>query len=198
MKKSGQHVRHSHSYALLIIDMLNPLDFPGSKKLLVQAKPIAQTISRLKERAQKSGIPVLYVNDNFGQWRSEWSEVYKACSSEDSMGRELATALKPNDEDYFILKPKHSGFYSTTLEILLRQLGTRHLIMTGVATDICVLFTAHDAHMREYEITVPRDCVAANTKRQTEVALEQMRIAFGVNTPFSKNIKFSKTLRQKR
>jgi len=90
-------------------------------------------------------------------------------------GRPIAELLRPREEDYFVLKPKHSGFFSTGLDTLLKYLGAQALIITGVATNNCVLFTANDAYMRDFELAIPSDCVAANTDEDNRYALEQMR-----------------------
>ncbi len=181
---------HKHEYALLIIDMINTLDFDEGEKLLKRALPVADKIIKLKERARSADIPVIYVNDNFGQWKSSWEEVYKLCIEDNRRGRELTMQLKPEKEDYFVLKPKHSGFYSTTLGVLLESLGVRKLILTGIAGNICVLFTANDAHMREYKVIVPEDCIASNTKEDDEYTLRQLSDVFGIKTSPSSEIRF--------
>lgn len=183
-------VGHKHTVALLIIDMLNTLEFPEWRSLLKSARPAARAICRLKARARRLKIPVIYVNDNFGQWRASWQDVFEACSL--SNGHELAKQLKPEAQDYFVLKPKHSGFYSTTLEVLLERLGSRTLILTGVAGNICVLFTANDAHMREYKVIVPEDCIASNTLKDNAFALEQLRDVFGIRTTPSSRLKLDR------
>ena len=90
-------------------------------------------------------------------------------------GKPLATLLRPDAEDYFVLKPKHSGFYSTTLELLLQALGVHTLILTGIAGNICVLFTANDAYMRDYALVIPADCVTSNTVQENKSALHLMQ-----------------------
>lgn len=182
-------VAHNHRTALLIIDMLNTLDFPGSRGLLNAAKPVARRLGRLKARAKAAGIPVVYVNDNFDCWRSSWQDVFEAVLK--SPGKPLAEALKPARDDYLVLKPKHSGFYSTTLDVLLESLGAEHLILTGIAGNICVLFTANDAHMRDFEVTVPRDCIASNTKEDNEFTLRQLRDVFGFPTTASPRLRLT-------
>ena len=87
----------------------------------------------------------------------------------------MVKLLLPRKDDYFVLKPKHSGFYSTTLDTLLRYLGTKRLIITGMAANICVLFTANDAYMRDFHLWVPADCVCSNTARENNFALQQMQ-----------------------
>ena len=148
-----QHDLHGNapdnaSVALLLIDVINDLDFAHGKALLKQALPMATKIAALKRRAKRVGIPSIYVNDNFGRWQSDFQHVLRHCLDEDVCGKPLATLLQPDAEDYFVLKPKHSGFYSTTLELLLQALGVHTLILTGLAGNICVLFTANDAYMR--------------------------------------------------
>lgn len=160
--------------ALLLIDVINDLDFPEGEQLLRHALPMAEKLAALKRRLKAAGIPAVYVNDNFGRWQSnQQAQVEHALESE-SRGREVVRLLQPEDDDYFVLKPKHSAFFSTTLDTLLRYLGTRRVILTGVATNICVLFTANDAYMRDLELYVPSDCSAANTRKEHEWSLAQM------------------------
>lgn len=189
--KKKTSVRHDHHQALLIIDMLNTLEFEGGDKLAKRALPAAENIAILKAHAKEKNVPVIYVNDNFGQWRSDWRSVYQACAKPNCRGSELATLLRPDDDDYFVLKPKHSAFYNTTLDVLLAQLGTKELILTGIAGNICVLFTANDAHMRDFKIIVPRDCIASNTKKDDEFTIHQLDTVFDIDTRPSTNLKFS-------
>jgi hypothetical protein len=101
--QSEKDVRHFHKYALLIIDMFNRFGFPGGADLAASSLPIARQIAGLKKRARADAMPILYVNDNFGQWRSEWTQVYKKCAREDSLGHAIAKLLTPQPEDYFVL-----------------------------------------------------------------------------------------------
>jgi nicotinamidase-related amidase len=183
-------VKHQHEYAILIIDMINALKFDDGDKLLKRALPITEHINKLKLKARAAGVPILYVNDNFGQWQSNWEQVYDLCVKENSLGRELTLKMKPEKDDYFVLKPKHSGFYSTTLEVLLESLGTKKLVITGVAGNICVLFTANDAYMREYEVIVPGDCIASNTEEDDDFTLRQLSEVFGIKTSPSTELQF--------
>lgn len=169
-------------YALLILDMLNTFDFPEGKKLLPRAERAAKNILKLKERCEKRKIPVIYVNDNFGKWQSNWVDLYDACSKDNALGKKIARMLEPNKENYFVLKPKHSGFYCTTLDVLLESLNVKTLILTGIAGNICVLFTANDAHMREYKVIVPRDCIASNTVADNKYVLNQFKNVFDFKT----------------
>jgi len=128
------------------------------------------------------GIPVVYVNDNFGRWRLDFSAIVRRCTSRNRRGRSLAQRLIPEPDDYFVLKPKHSGFYGSSLPVLLDHLGARRLILTGLTTPQCVLSTAGDAYMRNFELVVPRDCVAAADARQHRHALALMRRVFDADT----------------
>jgi len=159
---------------LLLIDVINAFDFPEAEQLLLTALPMAKRLAAFKSRAKQAGIPAIYVNDNFGRWRSDFGAQVDHCRRNVCAGKPLVELLQPEHDDYFVLKPKHSGFYSTTLDTLLEHLGARVLIMTGIATNICVLFTANDAYMRDYEIVVPSDCVAANTPEDNRYALSQI------------------------
>jgi nicotinamidase-related amidase len=161
--------------ALLLIDVINDLDFPEANRLLRYARPMARKILRLKERAKKAGVPVIYVNDNFGRWQSDFRRQVQHCLRESSRGHEIVSLLQPEDDDYFVLKPKHSGFFSTTLETLLRYLSAETLIITGIAGNFCVLFTANDAYMRDYDLIIPCDCIASNSAKENREALRLMR-----------------------
>ncbi len=161
--------------ALLLIDVINDLEFEGGGELLRHALPMAERLAALKRRAKAAGVPVVYVNDNFGKWQSDFKKILAHCLEDDVRGRPLAELLRPDDDDdYFVLKPKHSGFFSTTLDILLDYLGVKTLVLTGLTGDICVLFTAHDAYMRDFNLVVPSDCVASNDPGENEYTLRKM------------------------
>jgi nicotinamidase-related amidase len=156
------------------VDVINPLAFPEADQLLRYTPALADTLADLKRRAKAAGVPVIYANDNFGKWRSDLSAVLERCLEAGCNGRELAEKLRPDPDDYFVLKPKHSAFFATTLETLLRYLGTKTLVIGGVAGDMCVLFTANDAYLRDYKLMVPADGVASNTAGGNAAAVSQM------------------------
>ena len=162
--------------ALLLVDVINDMDFPGAERLVRHALPMARRIAALKARAARAGIPAIYVNDNFGQWRSDFRRTVQYCTTADVPGRDVARLLRPGPDDYFVLKPKHSAFYATTLGVLLEELGVHTIVLTGVAGNICVLFTANDAYMRDLGLYVPSDCIASNTARENRYALQQMQV----------------------
>jgi nicotinamidase-related amidase len=160
--------------ALLIIDMINAFDFDGAEAMLPRALAAAKATATLKLRARKAGVPVVYVNDNFGKWRSDLRGLLARCLRDGVRGKPIAEILKPDEDDYFVLKPKHSGFQFTTLDVLLAHLGAETLILTGVAGNFCVLFTAHDAYMRDYHLVVPSDCIASQTADDDRYSLAHM------------------------
>ncbi len=161
--------------ALLLIDVINDMAFEGSSALIAQAEVMSRRLADLKRRATRAGVPVIYINDNFGQWRSDFRRTVAHCTAKTSPGHVVSRRLKPTARDYFVLKPKHSGFFDTTLDTLLEELRIRRLILAGVAGNICVLFTANDAHMREYKLFAPEDCIVSNTPEENAFALRQIR-----------------------
>lgn len=170
--------------ALLLIDVINDMEFDTGPQLLEHALPMARRLADFKRRAKEAGIATIYVNDNFGRWQSDFNKLLSHCMEDNVCGEELAEILKPEDEDYFVLKPKHSGFFSTTLDTLLEYLQARTLILTGLTGDICVLFTANDAYMRDFNLIIPRDCVASSSEEANEYALELMaRVLKADTTP---------------
>lgn len=162
------------STALLIIDVINDLEFPGGDRILPWAKRMAQNLLPFRDTAHAAGLPVIYVNDNFGLWQGDFRDVYKHCTRAGVRGRSTSRRLKSKAEHFFILKPRHSAFFSTSLEPLLQSLQVHKLILSGMATNLCVFFTAHDAHMRGYEIIVLSDCCAAESDHDHTVALDQL------------------------
>jgi nicotinamidase-related amidase len=177
--------------ALLLIDVLNDLEFEEGEELLKHALPMAEKIAALKARAKEAGIPAIYVNDNFGKWQSDFTKLLKHCLEDDVCGKPLVQLLKPDEDDYFVLKPKHSGFFSTTLDTLLEYLQARTLILTGLAGNICVLFTANDAYMRDFDLVVPSDCVASNRAEDNRHALELMKTVLKADTRPSTELDFA-------
>ncbi|HEY5811349.1 MAG TPA: isochorismatase family cysteine hydrolase [Terrimicrobiaceae bacterium] len=176
--------------ALILIDVINDFDFPRAELLLRYALPAAQRITALKARAKRARIPIIYANDNFGRWRSDFRQQIAHCLAEGRPGKKVIELLQPEEDDYFVLKPMHSAFFSTTLEVLLERLQVRKLILTGFAADICVLYTANDAYMRDFKVAVPADCVAAETVRQYRFALEHMVARLRAETKTSEKIRF--------
>ena len=182
--------------ALILIDVINDMEFDDGPALLETALPAARAIAELKRRAREAEIPVIYANDNFGRWRSDFNHTVAHCLEDGVRGEELARLLKPERKDYFILKPKHSGFYETSLRILLEYLASRTLILTGFTGDICVMFTAKDAYMGDYRLVIPSDCVASVSPEQNRFALDYMQRVLKADVLPSTEIDFD-TLLQK-
>jgi len=174
----------------LLIDVINDLAFEGADALIAEAESMASRLAELKRRASKAGVPTIYINDNFGQWRSDFRRTVVHCTAKTSPGRRVSRRLSPTSRDYFVLKPKHSGFYDTTLDTLLSSLQIRRVVLTGIAGNICVLFTANDAYMRGLKIFVPADCVVSNTAQDNENALRQIHAVLKGNVSPSERLVF--------
>ncbi|SDK23843.1 isochorismatase family cysteine hydrolase [Sediminibacillus albus] len=174
MKSANQNT------AVVIIDIINTFDFPGGDELLKNTKKILPDLLKLRDNAKKNDIPIIYVNDHYGIWQSDFTKVGEYCRNEKN--KEIIDQMMPDADDYFLIKPKHSGFYGTALESLLNELGVNHIIFAGIAGDICVLFTANDAHMREYDISVPKNCTASNEQQQNDRALKLMEDKLSAST----------------
>jgi nicotinamidase-related amidase len=192
---SREPVQHDCPVALILIDVINDLEFERGDALVRYALPMARNVARLKREAKRRGIPCLYVNDNFDQWRSDFRRLVTRCMRRGVRGAPVARLLAPDRDDYFVLKPMHSGFYQTPLDLLLQKLGAKKLILCGLTTDSCVLFTANDAYLRDFEISVPEDCAAALSGRRHAYALGQMRNTLHADTNASHQIDFERLLR---
>lgn len=171
--------------ALLVIDMINCFDFPGAELLEPRAIKAAMRIAALRTQFESAGFPVIFVNDNFGEWHSEASRLVERALNEGSVPTAI---VRPGKNDYFVIKPQFSGFYATNLAVLLPRLGVNRLVLTGIATDICVLFTAADAHMRGYALWVPQDAVAAEQDERGSLALSIMRESMTADTATTTNL----------
>lgn len=169
--------------ALLLIDLINTWSIDDGARLMRRRRAGLAPIARLRARAEQAGVPVVYVNDNFGQRRSDFEQVVAAARAAHGVAAEIVAALAPGGDDYFVLKPRHSGFYATPLHLLLGTLGVRRLVLSGVAGDQCVQATASDALVRGYEVVVPRDAIVCATAQHTNAVLAHFRTAMDVATP---------------
>ena len=199
MAAAGRNRRNLHGsapdrspFALLVLDMISDFRFEGGGAIARAALPVARRIARLAERARQSAVPVIFVNDNLGRWRSDFPAVVRHCSRAGSKGAAILELLEPKRQDYGILKPKHSGFFATPLATLLEYLGARTLVLTGASTQQCVLFTANDAYVRDYRLWIPADCVASKTRAQTRLASRYFRSVLGADMRTSNRIRFAK------
>ena len=178
------------SVALLVVDVINDLEFEGGERLLRHALPVAARIAALADRARRRGVPVVYVNDNFGKWRASMEQQLHHCLADGVRGRPVAALLAPHDEDYVVLKPKHSGFFATGLELLLRHLGAETLVIAGLTGDRCVLFTAQDAFLRDFRLVLPRDAIASIDPRSNARALAFMERTLSARIVSSTGVRF--------
>ena len=183
--KKKQRNHSSTKTALLLVDVINAFDFEGGQRLLKHAAPVARNLAALKQKSKSRGLPVIYANDNFDQWQSDFPRLF-TWIVEKTPGADIAELLEPNEDDYFILKPKHSAFYLTPLELLLQNLGVTKLILGGFQTDMCVLLTAHDAHMRNFTLRIPSDCSASEKVENHRWAIRHVGEFLNADTtPFS-------------
>ena len=181
---------------VIAIDVINDLEWEDGEKLEAPALAMAEHLAPLLDRARHAGVPVIYANDNFGKWRSDFRALLEHCIDDGVRGREVASRLRPTADDYFILKPKHSAFFATTFDTLLAYLRARTLILAGLATDSCILATAIDADMRDLHVIVAQDCVAALSPERHQRALEQLRETFDVRTVNGADIDFAAIARE--
>jgi nicotinamidase-related amidase len=177
--------------ALVILDLITDFDFEDGATIARAALPVARRIARLKARVAKAGLPCIYVNDALGRWRSDFPGLVRHCRREGARGQRVVDEIAPSPIDYCILKPKHSGFYATPLDMVVTQLGAKRLILTGISSHQCVLFTANDAYVRELELLIPRDCISARTRSDTRLALQYFERVLGADLTPSPRLRFS-------
>ncbi|WP_226671536.1 isochorismatase family cysteine hydrolase [Metabacillus litoralis] len=175
--------------AILIIDMINDFQFNYGPILAKQAEEISHNISSLKKRAKHANYPIIYINDHYELWQADFKKIATKCKN--NLSEDIIHRLYPEDDDFFLIKPKHSAFYGTALNTLLYSLNIKDLIITGLAGNICVLFTANDAYMREYNLTIPSDCIASNTVEDNNFALKMMENTLKASIVNSTEIKIN-------
>jgi nicotinamidase-related amidase len=158
--------------ALIVIDMINPYDFPDAEKLIPSVEQTLPAMREAIDRARREEVLTVYVNDNYGQWRSNSDELVEHAL--DSPHRDLVEPIAPHEDALFVIKTRHSIFYSTPLEYLLRQEDVNGVILIGQVTEQCVLYSALDAYIRHFELRVPRDAVAHIYPDLAEAALKMM------------------------
>ncbi|MGA6174238.1 cysteine hydrolase family protein [Streptomyces sp. NPDC012600] len=158
--------------ALIVIDMINAYDHPDAELLVPSVRAALPQLTRLIDRARAEGVPVIYANDNFGEWRSHHGEIIEKTLA--GKNAELVEPILPDDDSLFVVKARHSIFYETPLSYLLSQLGADHVVLCGQVTEQCVLYSALDAHIRQLRVTVPKDAVAHIHEDLAEAALRMM------------------------
>jgi len=176
--------------ALLILDMISEFDYPDGDRIVRSARKVAPNIARLRQRAHAARVPVIYVNDTAGIWESDQKAFVARCRRIGARGHEIAEQLAPTSHDYFMFKPRHSAFFGTPLQSLLERLGTSKVIVTGLTSHQCVLFTAMDAHVREYQLIVPSDCICAGAAADTKHALYVLAHALNAKVGSSRGLRF--------
>ncbi|WP_416151738.1 isochorismatase family cysteine hydrolase [Salipaludibacillus sp. HK11] len=188
---SNPHTNDFQHVAFLVVDMINDFSFKDGDQLYKHTLPVAKNIANLKKRAKKLDIPVLYVNDNYGRWQSDFPGIVNEMRRTER-GSKIIDLIEPDDDDYFVLKPQYSAFYMTPLELLLDYLNVKSLIIAGIAGNMCVHFTANDAYMRHYNLYIPSDCTASNSKFENEQALHLMEQVLKAETIVSTDLDLKK------
>lgn len=181
--------RHPRT-ALLILDMISEFRYPYAERIMRGADKAAPNIARLRKRAHAADVPVIYVNDTAGKWESDPKAFIQRCMQARARGRDIATLLAPEPSDYFMFKPRHSAFFGTPLHTLLDRLRVRRLVATGITSHQCVLFTAMDAHVREFELIIPSDCIGAGAASDTKHALYIFSHALMARISSSRHLRF--------
>jgi nicotinamidase-related amidase len=160
--------------ALLLIDFMNPMDFEGARAMASRAVRAATRAAALKAQMREQRAPVIYANDNFGRWESDFAAAVASCQRRGGASAAMAKILAPTPDDRSVLKPRHSAFFGTPLEFLLDELHVDALVLAGLAADSCIMFTAHDAYLRKYDLWIPGDCVASERESYRRQALSHM------------------------
>jgi nicotinamidase-related amidase len=165
--------------AVLFVDVINDFDFIGGEHLQKHTKEILPNLIKLRKFAKENHLPIIYINDHYGMWQADFQKIIDYCKNERS--EEIIDALKPDDKDYFFIKPQHSAFFQTPLQSLLIELDRTNLMIGGIAGDICILFTAKDAYMYQYDMHIPQNCMASEEKENNEYALYLMNSVMKAN-----------------
>jgi nicotinamidase-related amidase len=158
--------------ALILTDVLNTYEHEDADRLAASVKGTLEPIRSLIEAARERDVPLIYVNDNYGDWNSSSEELAKRAMS----GRhpELVEPLLPPEGSMFVIKARHTIFYETPLNYLLTDLGVGTIILVGQVTEQCILYSALDAYVRHLHVAVPPDGVAHIHEDLADAALQMM------------------------
>ena len=182
----------SGAVALLLVDVINHMQFPGGDALADRARAILEPLRRLRAAARRAGAPVIYANDVYGQWSWAVDALVRRCTQRGAPGAHFTARLAPGRGDCFVLKARNSAFSCTALEPLLEDYGVRRLVLAGLTAENCVLFTAHDAYLRRFRLVVPSDGVASMAQDLTTRALQQMRDSLKADVRPAATISFTR------
>jgi nicotinamidase-related amidase len=169
--------------AVLVMDLISDFEFPDGPRVRRALAARAPAIRRLLDRARKTRIPVIYLNDNIGPWRSDSAALIARCTQTRRAGGELVRLLLPGPRDSIILKPRHSGFFGTPLVALLEHEQVDTLLILGVSAESCVWMTACDAHTRGLALIVPVDTIAGASARDLRATVQSLHRVLGARTP---------------
>lgn len=172
--------------ALIVIDMINTYDHKDADLLLPSVTSVVPVLTGLLERARQKDVPVIYVNDNFGEWRSHHGELLEHALA--GPHAELVEPLRPDRSSLFVVKARHSIFFDTPLTYLLHQQGIERLVLSGQVTEQCVLYSSLDAHIRHFDVVIPRDAVAHIHADLAEAALRMMERNMGAQVCDSREL----------
>jgi nicotinamidase-related amidase len=174
--------------ALIVIDMINTYDHEDAELLVPSVEQVVPVVAELLGRARRADVPVIYVNDNFGRWRSHHGELLDVALARPHA--HLVEPIRPDEQSLFVLKARHSVFFETPLSYLLGRLDVGHVVLTGQVTEQCVFYSALDAHIRHLGVTVPRDAVASIHPHLASAALEMMERNMGARIITAKETEF--------
>jgi nicotinamidase-related amidase len=152
--------------------MLNPYEHEDAERLTKSVETVVEPIGALIARAQDEGAELIYVNDNYGDWNSSSEEL--AQRALEGARSDLVEPILPPDGADFVIKARHTIFYMTPLEYLLGQKEIDHLVLVGQVTEQCILYSALDAYVRHFHVSVPPDGVACIHGNLADAALEMM------------------------
>jgi nicotinamidase-related amidase len=177
------------SSALIVVDMLNSYEHEDADELTKSVEAVVEPLSDLIARAGRDGTEIIYVNDNYGDWKSSQEDL--ARQAMDGARPDLVEPLLPPDSADFVMKARHTIFYMTPLEYLLGQKEIDRVILTGQVTEQCILYSALDAYVRHFEVSIPRDGVAHIHENLSDAALEMMERNMGAELTSCADVKLS-------
>ena len=180
--------RSTSTCALVVVDMINTYEHPDAEALLVSVREVLPAVREAIGAARAAGADVIYVNDNFGRWRSHHEELLDLALR--GPHADLVEPVAPDEDSLFVVKARHSIFYQTPLEYLLRQNGIEHVILCGQVTEQCILYSALDAHIRHFEVTVLKDAVAHIHTDLAQAALRMMERNMGARLRTVEELQF--------
>jgi ureidoacrylate peracid hydrolase len=180
-KQSGVELEHvpADCTALLVVDMVNDYLDPKGAMAAADVASVIDANRRLAEAARKAGVLIVWIRPGHIDASDALFRKRIVHAIDGTWGAELHPDLGVVQGERVLSKRRYSAFFQTDLDLFLREHGIRRVVVTGVALNICVRSTVHDAFYNGYQVVVAQDATRATGEREMESTLYDIATHYG-------------------